>query len=446
MTSGILKACWSFFLIVLLQACTGLPPVTETAVTEEISTRTGLAVEDTENAEGFWIPPSVNIDDGLAENEAAIIALANNARFQADLAELGLARADLITAGELPNPVFTLLFPVDTSLNEFSLAQMLSFLWQRPKRMQASSLNVDQVADNLIQNGLALVMNTNIAHAEYIYTRDNARLSQSLADVLKQMAGILEAKLKAGDASETEAAIIQNDALLMQDDAINARYEADAASYRLKTLMGFDEMTRTIEPVAEEGSCETSFDTQALLEQALNARPDLAAAKINISQTGEKLGLEKANILNLTATLDANEQPDGEYDLSPRLDIELPILSQNQGGRARAKVELEQAMSEYLAKKHEVSLQVHDAIAQTSTSCERLSYWQKEIFPRMQQQDAMVNKAYDAGEIAYLSVLTNQQKLIGAQRSMASAVLNQKKAMAKLNFSVGQKVTGDKQK
>ena len=53
-----------------------------------------------------------SLDDGLTSEEAVSIALWNSPSFQATLADLGIARADLVEAGLLRNPVFSLLFPV----------------------------------------------------------------------------------------------------------------------------------------------------------------------------------------------------------------------------------------------------------------------------------------------------------------------------------------------
>ena len=51
------------------------------------------------------LPADVSIDDGLTETEAIAIALWNNSGFQESLADLGIARADLVQAGLLRNPV-----------------------------------------------------------------------------------------------------------------------------------------------------------------------------------------------------------------------------------------------------------------------------------------------------------------------------------------------------
>ena len=71
------------------------------------------------------MPPDASIDDGLTSQEAVAIALWNSPSFQATLADLGIARADLVEAGLLRNPVFSLLFPVGSQAARMDAAVSL---------------------------------------------------------------------------------------------------------------------------------------------------------------------------------------------------------------------------------------------------------------------------------------------------------------------------------
>ena len=71
------------------------------------------------------LPPDASIDDGLTSQEAVAIALWNSPSFQATLADLGIARADLVEAGLLRNPVFSLLFPVGSQAARMDAAVSL---------------------------------------------------------------------------------------------------------------------------------------------------------------------------------------------------------------------------------------------------------------------------------------------------------------------------------
>src|SRR4029453_12059526 len=78
------------------------------------------------------VPPGIRLDDGLTPDEAVALALWNNAAFQVSAGDLGFARADLLEAGVLTNPVFSLLFPVGPKQLEATLRWPVDALWERP--------------------------------------------------------------------------------------------------------------------------------------------------------------------------------------------------------------------------------------------------------------------------------------------------------------------------
>lgn len=73
------------------------------------------------------------------------------------LAELGVAKADLVEAGLIRNPVFSILFPLGPKQLEFTLTWPIEALWQRPRRVAAAQLDVARAAERLVQGGLDLV-------------------------------------------------------------------------------------------------------------------------------------------------------------------------------------------------------------------------------------------------------------------------------------------------
>jgi len=74
-------------------ATTGQAPGRD-QVDEAIRSRTGLGLRPEESRAS--LPPDVSLNDGLTPDEAVAIALWNNPAFEASLADLGLARGDLV--------------------------------------------------------------------------------------------------------------------------------------------------------------------------------------------------------------------------------------------------------------------------------------------------------------------------------------------------------------
>ena len=105
----------------------------------------------------------MSLDDGVTEDEAVAAALWDNPSRQATLADLGVARADLTDANQLPNPTLALLFPFG--------AWPIEALWQPPRRVQAALADVARVARGLVQNGLDVARDGRGAHAEITPSR-----------------------------------------------------------------------------------------------------------------------------------------------------------------------------------------------------------------------------------------------------------------------------------
>ena len=92
------------------------------------------------------VPPGVNVDDGLTPDEAVALALWNNPAFLVTLDDLGFARADLIEARQIRNPVLSLLFPWGPKQFEATLQLPIDAIWQRPRRVKAAQFDADAMA------------------------------------------------------------------------------------------------------------------------------------------------------------------------------------------------------------------------------------------------------------------------------------------------------------
>src|SRR5262245_38564594 len=162
----------------LLGGCVTVPPRDRGSVAADLADRTGFDLGPPPSLCARWLPPGVTVDDGLTEDEAVALALWNNAAFQEALVDLGLARADVVTAGLLPNPELWLLFPVGVKQLEYALEFPLEALWLRPKRLDAARRESERVAEALAQTGLNLVRDVRWAYADALLARDRLAVAR----------------------------------------------------------------------------------------------------------------------------------------------------------------------------------------------------------------------------------------------------------------------------
>ncbi|PPD31712.1 MAG: transporter, partial [Methylomonas sp.] len=153
----------------------------------------------------------------------------------------------------------------------------------------------------------------------------------------------------------------------------------------------------------------------------------------------ERIGLAKAEVFKLTASLNA-KQVNGPLLAGPGLDVTLPIVNQNQGGIAQAQARFDKAARQYVATRQRIALDVREAHARLQQASESLKQWQQTILPplRIAIQDA--ENAYAAGNVTYLFVLETQRRWLDAQLKTAQAAADLRRARAELERSVGQRL------
>ena len=252
------------------------------------------------------------------------------------MTELGFARADLIEAGLLRNPMLSLLFPVGPKQLEATLSLPIDLLWQRPKRVAAAKLDAERVAENLVQHGLVLARDVMIAHADLALADERKNLAEENARVQQEIANIAAARLHAGDISELEESASRLEALRAQEISVRRTQEADNARARFATLLGFGvrDTTFTLTLAAETELPARTF--AELTNAAFASRLDLRAAELAIEAVGKRLGWERAKIFTLTGVLDANGAGKESFEMGPGAQIELPLFNWNNGKTARA--------------------------------------------------------------------------------------------------------------
>ncbi len=113
-------------------ACASHATVDPQASADRLRERTGATARTSADAVA-GVPAGITLEDGVTQEEAVALALWNSADFQVSLSELGFARADLLEAGLLTNPILSLLFPVGVKQFEGWLRLPIEVLWQRPR-------------------------------------------------------------------------------------------------------------------------------------------------------------------------------------------------------------------------------------------------------------------------------------------------------------------------
>jgi len=423
-------------------------------VSKTIQARTGHRLNPATKPVAFALPEGVSLDDGVSEDEAIAIALWNNPALQAELAVLGLARADVIEAGQLRNPNLTLIFPFSVRVLEALALWPFDALWQRPHRVAAARLELNRTEETLAAMALDLVRDVRLAYADSLLAEYRSRIAAQVARERNEIAVIVNAQFRAGEISELETNASRLDASLAAEQAGRFVNDVSLARIRLNALLGVGTNAQSfpLTPVSIAGTSSVSSVLVAnasaanpvneLIEQAFEARPELKAAELAIEAAGKRAKWERSKILVVSAIAKEYGRGVNGFEQGPGLMIDLPIFNRNGGAISRAEAEIERAAKQLAAARHRVAQEVQQAYAQLEQERQSLERWRTTVQPQIREELRRAERAYTAGDVAYLLVLQTAQRQTDAQLREVELQAAQVRAAANLERSIGRRLIG----
>lgn len=411
---------------------------------EKIEQRIGYPLNPAAKSGEFAPPKGVSLEDGLSEDEAVAIALWNNATFQADLSQLGLARANLVEAGLLQNPIFGLLFPWGPKQLEAFINWPMEAIWQRPRRIAAAKVDLERLSESLSQNGLDLVRDVRLAYIHLAIAEERARIAVDQLDERSQIVQIVNAQFRAGEIADLDASAPRIEARMIEEQQRRFQVDADTARVRLRALMGMERAEIPIKLSAPPAEPTIALSLPDLVKSALASRPELRAAELALETAGGRAKWERTRIFTLMGILDMNGDGKQGFESGPGLQVELPIFHRNKGGITRADAEVERAARLYAASRQRIVLEVQEAHTQYELARESTRLWRARVLPPIEDAIEKSQKAYNAGDISYLPVLENTRRLTDARLLEVDIKAVLQRSATLLDRSIGRKLNSQR--
>ncbi len=417
------------------------PPVAGVpTVSAKLADRFGQSVSDAKSPGQVCLPPGVALDGPLTEDAAISVALWNNPAFQELLADLGLARADLIQAGLLPNPEFVYYFGVTDKPFKYLFDFPIESLWLRPIRVKAAARDADRANDRLTQAGLDLIRDVRVAYADVVLARDRQRVAAEALKLRGEIAEFATKRLKAEDISEQEATTSRIDALIAQQDAVRVGYDIPVAEERLRNVLGLGLLRGplTLDPSPVPG--RQTLDVDRLTLDALATRPDAIAAASLVQAAQARVQFNKIAWVRLLGLGDATSGRVLGHEFSPAFRVTLPLFNVGQGGTARAEAELQRAERNQQTVANQIILDVQRANLLFQQAAAEHDFVLNKVRPEVETAIRLARAAYREGNVTYLIVLEVSRQLLDNYLREATLQADLRRTWAELERSVGRKL------
>jgi len=252
----------------------------------------------------------------------------------------------------------------------------------------------------------------------------------------REIAVIVNARLRAGDISELETNASVTEARMAEERAARFKQDAVIAKERLRGLLGFandDAPLNLVAPApagappasqvismrastvsadvtSAAGAATESESLNELIKQALDARPELKAGELAVEAAGARARWERSRIVNVMAIAKEYGRGANGFEQGPGLAIDLPIFNRNQGNISRAEADIERAAKQLIASRQRVVAEVREAYTQFTQAREAHRLWRAHVLPPLERDIRLAETAYRSGDVSYLFVLENARR------------------------------------
>jgi cobalt-zinc-cadmium efflux system outer membrane protein len=412
-------------LLFLLAGCTRNHCVDFAEVPSNIAIRTDSQVEWYQGVVNDQIDCAIThlLENELTPEAAVQIAFLKNPQVQAVFEELGIAHADLIAAGLLTNPNFSLevRYPQQrgfvTNIEYLITASFLD-VFMIPLRTKVAEAQFEQAKRRVTHQILDLAFEVRETYYELLAEQQKLNCTKPIAELSSIQEEITSRQELAGNVNLLT--LQQAHAKLFEADIEIALVEANITQLREKLLrlMGFcsDRCIRL--PELPQEFDHTEFDLCSLESTALHQRMDLQEACFEVIRLCRMLGIKEWwTYSNLNVGLAGEREPEGVNLLGFGLNGDIPIFNYGQADRMRISAQLRQAEDRFNVLKIQVLSEVREAFKLLASYTQIIHDYKSTLLPLQDEINNSSEELYNVMGMGIDKLLNTKQQQLYANRN-----------------------------
>ena len=377
----------------------------------------------------------------IGSEEAVEIALLKNADLQARFEDLGIARAQLVSASLPPN------VEVEGDIGSFaddrrsdfgfSATADLTRLLLLPMRRGIAAAGLDAV--RIETGGAALEFAYDVRNAFYDYQAAEQFLELDRT-VLEAAAASYDIAQRLYDAGNITALELVNERAFYEQARSEATLtEASALSHResLNVWMGLsgnDTKWQLRGRLAEPDQEEELPDVATLEARAIEDSLDLLGLEYRYTASARQANLARAE--GLLPSLRAGAQlgrEDGIRQTGPVVSIEVPLFNQGQGRVQEARAQMRRLEQLYLARSVQIRAAVRTARNELVIATRRVAHYQDTLLPLWEQIIDETQRQYNGMQVGVFELLMARREQVRTGQEYVTALRNLWRARSRLD-------------
>ncbi len=414
----------------VLSGCTGFSPDGGFGPIEQIAhERLGKEVKWTRSDDDRRIVAG-RVDEllgkPLSADDAVQLALLNNRGLQAGFHELGISEAELVRAGNLQNPRFSMFHASrrEGGGRDYKIEQTLTFnlfsLLTMPQAVGVSKRQFEQTQRAVSLQMLRLAADVRRAWTQAVAAGETLRYARQVMEAAEAGAELARRMQAAGNFSALAQAREQG---FHADAALNlarAHQAHIAARERLTRLLGlWGEQTAFTLPDRLPELPAAPLDAPDIERQAMASRLDLQIARLDAEATARNLGLTKTtrfiDVLEVgPARVLEGRRGDG-YKKGYEISFELPLFDWGGSKVARAEAIYMQSVERVAEAAINARSEVREAYVGYRTAWDIARHYRDEVVP-------LRKRISDENLLRYNGMLIGVFELLADARAQVAGV------------------------
>lgn len=368
------------------------------------------------------------VDDRVSEllknplnaESAVQLALLNNKDLKASFNKLGISEAEVVQAGRLPNPKFSMLYARNNG--DYKIEQALTFnifsLITIPKLLEIERSNFERTKQSVALDVLNLAFETRLAYFNAVAANERLSYSEQVKESAEASAELARRMVKAGNWNALERATEQSFYVEAIVDYFNAKNQKTSAHEALSRLLALPVEQVILEKRLPD--LPQSIDKSDAYEQtAFEQRLDLQATRLETQALAKQLGLTKTtrfiNVLEIGPARVLEGRRGDPYKKGVDISFELPLFDWGGGKVARAEATYMQAVNRTAQLAINAQSEVREAYSRYQTNFALAKHYRDEIVP-------LRKKVLQENQLRYNGMLISPFELFANARAQVQSV------------------------
>lgn len=384
-----------------------------------------------------WCPPPASTwNRPLTIEHTVKLALASDVNASEWHAREVAARAELITAKTLPNPVLDRTLEdiglKDSAgrsllLKETDITYSFSKLITRSREIAAAQAGIRKTSQGIDESRRELAKAVGESFYKVLGEQELVKVAEKDVSAAQEMQTAAQKRAEVGEGSGFEVERATAELLAAQRDLDLAKRTLAIDQLILAFQLGSDRPAYPClcdswpgNPAPASPEIKVS---EAEICRALSRRSDYAEARAAREQAEQQLGVEKRRGLlpgDPSILGGRRDTPDGMSWIAT-LTLPLPIFDRNQGGITKAQADLATACAAEERIRREVISDLATARSHGALATSQSTEFAIPLVASREKIFSQANELFQAGEITYIDLSTSYRELLSARRAAVEA-------------------------